>query len=338
MSLLDQLFKGSVWESFYSYKCSLVGQKQFIGELRSFIDGKRYLPVCEAISRKEDFVLPSRSVISKLGSEKKRTVYTYPYDENTVIKLLTHLMLVKYDHLFSRGLYSFRPGRTAKEAVRSLLKEEDLPRMYAYKADIHDYFNSIPVEHLLPMLREVLSDDPELYEFLSGLLTESRVLYRGKIISEKKGIMAGTPISSFYANLFLSEMDRHFAELGIPYARYSDDIIVFADSESRIREYSAFIHGFLEKYSLQINPAKENYYKPGDGFTFLGFLCEGGKVDIAPATLTKLKAKMRRKRDSLKRWSKRNEVRPEKAAAAFIRIFNRKLLESPRDNELSWSN
>ena len=46
---------------------------------------------------------------------------------------------------------------------------------------------------------------------------------------------------------------------------------------------------------------------------------------------------MRRKRDSLARWHKRNGIDGEKAAKAFIRIFNRKLLESPRDNELSWS-
>ncbi|MBR6428013.1 MAG: hypothetical protein IKS28_09350, partial [Clostridia bacterium] len=74
-----------------------------------------------------------------------------------------------------------------------------------------------------------------------------------------------------------------------------------------------------------------------EGFTFLGFSCRDGVVDIAPVTVKKLKQKMRRKRDSLSRWHMRNGLEPEKAAKAFIRIFNRKLLESPRDNELSWS-
>ena len=338
MSLLDQLYKEQAWESFYSYKCSLACPKQFTRELKRFIDGKRYRPVCDLIGNGEEFPLPSKSVISKLGSEKKLTVYTYPEDENTVIKLLTHLILCKYDPCFDKGLYSFRPGRTAKYAVKNLLKEKKLPEMYAYKVDIHDYFNSIPVEKLLPMLKGILNDDVPLYDFLASLLNESRVMYRGKIISEKKGIMAGTPISSFYANLYLADMDRHFSEAGIPYARYSDDIILFADTEKEIREYSAFIKNFLMQYGLEVNPSKENYYRPGEGFTFLGFICEGGKVDIAPATVKKLKQKMRRKRDALFRWGKRNEVKPEKTAAAFIRIFNRKLLESPRDNELSWSN
>ena len=46
---------------------------------------------------------------------------------------------------------------------------------------------------------------------------------------------------------------------------------------------------------------------------------------------------MRRKAAGLLRWRLRNEVAGEKAAAAFIRIFNRKLLEGPKDNELTWS-
>ena len=46
---------------------------------------------------------------------------------------------------------------------------------------------------------------------------------------------------------------------------------------------------------------------------------------------------MRRKARALLRWSQRNEIEPEKAAKAFIRIFNKKLLDDPNDNELTWS-
>ena len=77
---------------------------------------------------------------------------------------------------------------------------------------------------------------------------------------------------------------------------------------------------------------------PDEGFTFLGFYVRGKVVDIAPATVQKLKNKMRRKRDSLARWKKRNETDGERAAKAFIRMFNRKLLENAADNDLTWSN
>lgn len=338
MSLLDLLSESEAWEGFLGYKLSLAVPKEFTKELRAFIDDKRYLPAAGLIRAGGPFPLPKRSVISKMGSDKKRVVYTYPEPFGTAMKLLTHLILRKYDRLFAgTGLYSFRPGRTAKDAVRALLKIKAVRGMYAYKVDIHDYFNSVPVERLLPMLERALSDDPALFGFLASLLEEKNVLDRGRPREERKGIMAGTPLSSFYANLYLSELDRHFAEEGTIYARYSDDIIIFAETEEAREAHAEFIIDFLKDMGLEVNPKKEERFEPGEGFTFLGFRCGGDRVDIASATVKKLKAKMRRKRDALARWSKREGIAPEKAAKAFIRIFNRKLLESPRDNELSWS-
>jgi len=337
LSLLDRLSEKRCWEEFCEYKSSLACPKAFCRELRAFIDGRAYLPVCEAIARGESFPLPKKSVISKQGSQKKRTVYTYPRAENIVLKLLTHLLLRKYDALFCEGLYSFRPGRTAKDAIRRLMRTPGIRRMYAYKVDVSNYFNSVPVGRLLPMLQEALRDDPALFAFLRGLLAEPLALENGVPVTEEKGIMAGTPLSAFYANLYLSGLDRSFARERIPYARYSDDMIVFAESREKIEAYAGRIRAYLSEAGLAVNPAKEQFSAPAAGWTFLGFSVREGRVDIAPATLDKLKGKMRRKARALQRWRKRNGLSGEKAAAAFLRVFNRKLFECPADNALSWS-
>lgn len=337
MSMLDALSDPAVWERFYAYKTSLACPKHFAKELRAFIDAGAYRPVCEAIGRGEPFPLPRRSVISKQSSQKKRVVYTYPKAENTVLKLLTWLLLREYDGLFAPGLWSFRPGRTAKAAVLSLLRNPGVRGAWAYKTDISDYFNSIPVERLLPLLQAAVGEDGPLFAFLSRLLTEPRVQTEAGPLAEQKGIMAGTPLSAFYANLYLSELDRRFAALGVPYARYSDDLILFAPSRDEAAAYADYLRGFLTERGLRLNPAKESFSAPGEGWTFLGFICRGGVVDVAPATVEKLKGKMRRKARALQRWRQRNGETGERAAAAFIRVFNRKLLESPADNELSWS-
>ncbi len=335
--MLDQLSRPESWERFYEYKTSLACPKDIARELRQFIDSQAYLTVCGEIESGARFPLPKRAVISKMHSQKKRIVYTYPYKETTVLKLLTFLLLRRYDGLFSEGLYSFRPGRSAKDAIRHLTRIPGMPQLYSYKVDISNYFNSIPVPRLLPMLEEVLGDDAALYGFLSRLLEEPYVNDRGKEIAEEKGIMAGTPLSAFYANLYLKDLDRHFEEQGIPYARYSDDIILFAPSREEAEAHAAYIRSFLAEYGLKVNPDKESFSTPEEGWTFLGFCCKGRQIDIAPATVAKLKQKMRRKTRALKRWQERTGVPGEKAAAAFIRIFNRKLLESPMDNELTWS-
>lgn len=337
MSVIELLSKKETWEQFYEYKTSLISSSEFSKRLRKYIDEEEYLPVVANICAGGSFSLPRKAVISKQSSRKKRTVYTYPSSENMVLKLITYLLLRKYDGVFTENLYSFRPAVTAKDAVIRLVRIYNSEDWYTYKADVANYFNSIPVEKLVPEMSEVLADDPELLGFLKGLLTEERVLDGEKIITEEKGIMAGTPVAAFYANLYLKDLDRWFAEREIPYARYSDDVIFFARSEEERAEYAEFVKGFLGERGLEINPDKEEWEGPEEGFTFLGFRISKGKVDIAPASVVKLKKKMRRKVRALARWGKRNDVEGEKAARAFIRVFNRKLLESSADRDLTWS-
>jgi hypothetical protein len=193
------------------------------------------------------------------------------------------------------------------------------------------------VDRFLPMLEDALGEDRRLYDFLSSLLSEPCVLEKGMPVEEQKGIMAGTPLAAFYANFYLKDLDWHYREAGIPYARYSDDIIVFCESREECEKQAEFIKSYLAERGLELNPDKEQFSSPEDGWVFLGFSYKEGVIDIAPATLKKLKQKMRRKARSLQRWRQRNGVEGERAAKAFLRIFNRKLLESPRDSELSWS-
>ncbi len=338
MSLLDLMDREETWGAFARYKSSLVLPKKEAEDLARFIREKQYLPVCRAIAAGRPFPLPRKAVISKMSASKKRVVYIYPEPENTFLKGLTHLLLRTYDGLFTEDLYSFRPGQTAQKAVRRLIRTEGVGSWYAYKADIHDYFNSIPVDRLLPLLQDALAGDPELYAFLSGLLTEDRVIERGRVAQERKGIMAGTPLSAFYANLYLAKLDEWMRGQHIPYARYSDDMILFAPTKDETERYAGLLKERLAACGLEMNPAKECLYAPEEGFVFLGFEVRGDRVDIAPATCDKLKGKMRRKRDALQRWKKRGGYTGEQAASAFIRMFNRKLLENAAGSDLTWSN
>ncbi len=336
MPLMDLLALPETWEAFYEYRTSLVCPKASARELRDFIDRRAYLPVCDSAARGDPFPLPRRTVLSKTGSEKKRVVYTYPEPENTVLKLLTWLLLRRYDGVFADNLWSFRPGRTAKDAVRFFVSRPEIEGLWAYKADVRNYFNSVPVERLLPMLAEVTEGDPALFAFLRRLLAEPLVLREGRPVPEEKGIMAGTPLSAFYANLYLKDLDHRYASAGVLYARYSDDIILFAPTEAAARDLADGLRAELACRGLDRNPEKEALTGPAEGWTFLGFHCRGRTVDVAPATAAKLKAKMRRKARALQRWKQRSGADGERAAAAFIRVFNRKLLESPAGSELSW--
>lgn len=306
--------------------------------LEDYIRNERYLPVVAGILNRQPFPPPRRAAISKMHSDKKRIVYIYPEPERNVLKFLTFLLQRKYDTLFAPNLYSFRPGTGVRSAVEYLTDSADIAGMWSYKVDIQDYFNSIPLEIFLPVLEQTLSDEPEVFAFLSALLLDPRVETDGSVMQDyAKGIMAGTPVSTFLANLYLSDLDWEFARQGRLYARYSDDIITFAPTEEILEENIRLIHQALSDRGLSINPRKEHRTAPGEPWDFLGFRFAGSSIDIAPASVEKLKAKMRRKTRALARWKDRKGASGESAAKAFIRVFNHKLFENPIDHELTWT-
>ncbi len=337
MDMLNRLALLSEWESYYKYKIekgSLSGKEA--EDLRSFIDKEEYLPVVKRLLRGEELTPPEKTLINKHKAGKKRIVYTFPREENYVLKLLTFL-LREYDDVFSPNLYSFRKERGVKLATRNILRIRNLPKCYVYKVDISDYFNSVDVELLIPKISMILQDDKGLLDFFCRVLRSPYVRFQGEIIEEKKGIMAGVPISTFFANVYLRELDFYFCERNIPYMRYSDDIIVFGESEERVLEYSKYIKGFLREHGLKVNPDKEIFTKPSEEWTFLGFSYHDGVIDISKVSKDKLKAKIRRKARALERWARRKGLSSELAARALVKRFNAKLYENPIHNELTWS-
>ena len=64
----------------------------------------------------------------------------------------------------------------------------------------------------------------------------------------------------------------------------------------------------LAEKGLTVNPDKEFCGRPEDGFTFLGVEVKNGSIDIAPASVVKLKQKMRRKARALDRWRHREGI------------------------------
>lgn len=335
--MLRALKDPEIWKQFQEYK--IAGDhmdRRTETELKEIVESRSYVPIVDGILAGESFPPPRKSEISKRRSDKKRVVYIYPKIENWVLKLLTYLLQRKYDGIFADNLYSFRPKRSAHDAVRRLTRRRDLREQWCYKADIRNYFNSVPVEKLLPLLKETLRDEAEVYAFIEGLLTNPYVKAKGDLIQEDKGIMAGVPISAFLANLYLSHVDHYFREQGTVYIRYSDDIILFCPSKEELDLAIAKLHDFLTQAGLAMNPDKEIYTPPGGMWTFLGFSYDNGTVDVAPVSVEKLKAKMRRKARALIRWQAKKGTTGPQAAKAFIRVFNRKLFNNTSEHELSW--
>ena len=337
-SLLDNIAKEEVWKEYLDFKEKQLSiSKQEIEKIREFVSSKKYIQMAQSISDgKYTFSIPTKHLINKVNKSKKRVVYSYTEEESYVLKVITYLFSKKYDEKYASNCYSFRRGSSVKSAIKRITSTQNLNELYGYKIDISNYFNSVNVELLLKKLKVFLADDEKLYRFIEKLLSDDSVMFNNEIIHEEKGIMAGVPISSFLANIFLKDVDEYFERENALYLRYSDDIILFSEKE-KIDFYIERLNELIKVNKLEINEDKKLYIKPGDKWDFLGFSFENGEIDISDISKQKIKGKIKRASRKLHRWMVRKDASYERAIIAMNKKFNRKFYMIDNNTELTWS-
>lgn len=338
MSILQKLQYEDEWNNFLLYKeQNNLLSKYEIEIIEKFISEKKYLDYYHMIqedSFPESF--PHKRIVNKEGSGKKRIVYSFDTEENIVLKFIAYQLSV-FDNEFSKNCYAFRQGYGVKDAIRQFKGNKKFSKKYCLKIDIQNYFNSINVDLLIEKLDFLYESDPKLYNLFTKILKEDRVYAQNTLIHDNHGAMAGIPISPFFANVYLTTVDKFFEAKGIDYYRYSDDILIFADSKDDLDLYTKYLYDQLDKHQLKINPAKVTNTAPGEVWEFLGFSYSYGKIDLSANTKRKIKAKIKRKADALRRWQRKKGLSPDKAAIGFIRAMNRKFFGFDDVHDFTWS-
>ncbi|MBQ2934674.1 MAG: hypothetical protein IJD96_00390 [Lachnospiraceae bacterium] len=342
MKIVQKASLAQCWWDFLDYKI----EKQHLSkreeqEISDFIEEKQYaLLCCDLEEGLFPGSLPAKKTINKIGTGKKRVVYTFEGADGIFLKFIA-FQLFAYDDVFASNCYAFRRGFGVKEALRRLLTDKRVANSYCLKVDISNYFNSINVELLIEKLFFIKQRDDVLYEMFVRILREKRVCENGNMKEEAHGAMAGTPIAPFLANLYMADVDAYFEKEDVLYFRYSDDILLFAESRELLEVRKQQLYEMITQLGLTINPKKEVIYRPEEAIEFLGFAYRKGQIDLSDTTIRKIKAKIKRKARALRRWQIKKGLSPEKAAIGFVHAMNRKFYGSNSveecEDEFCWS-
>ena len=323
VSIIDRINSLEEWQTFLNFKISSkslsISEEK---ELVKFIDNKRYEYYYDLIKDNNfpsDF--PYKKIINKSGTDKKRIVYSFSNEENIVLKFIA-FNLYQFDYYFNNNCYAFRRNYGVKDAIRKFKGNKEYAKKYCFKVDISNYFNSIDIDILLKKLVFVREQDEELFRLFEKILREDRVYENGNIVSDSHGAMAGMPCSPFFANVYLSDVDKYFEEYGVEYFRYSDDVLIFADGKEDMEKIMDIFLTKVKENKLRLNESKVSLYKPYESFEFLGFSYNNGIIDISDNTKRKLKAKIKRKANALRRWQRKKNLSSDKAAIGFIKAMN----------------
>lgn len=290
----------------------------------------------QLISGEYEWSIPEKIEIAKQGSKKKRIVYKYNTNDRYILGVLYRAISRVYNNQFSNLCFSYKKGQSTSSAIWAI-KENKLSNEIGVKVDIHSYFNSVSRERVTELINEWFPDG--LNKSIKKLMLDDKVYFHGQLINEWKSLIPGCALGSFFANACLKEVDEHFENLNITYARYSDDIILFDKTEEDVQRHLDYIIKSIGEYGLTMNPDKYTFFKENEAVEYLGLrIREDGKIDIANHAKQKIKKQVHR-------WCRKERVEIEKgnttfekAARGILRRFNYKnmICSLTGDNTFGW--
>ena len=189
-----------------------------------------------------------------------------------------------YEPLFSDGSYGYRPGRSAKDAIRKIKEYAEQGYTRAVVLDLSKYFDTINHVMLLNLLRQNVKDE-RVIQLIKRYL-KSGVMENGVVTPTEEGSPQGGNLSPLLANVYLNEFDQEFRKRGVPCIRYADDIVLLAKSErasKRLLETSAkYLEGTLK---LKVNREKSRTVSVFAirNFKYLGFCFGKGRTEYLSA-------------------------------------------------------
>ena len=204
---------------------------------------------------------------------KERQIMALPFYDRVVQHAINNVLEPIFDKRFISQSYACRKGKgmhAASDTLKEWLYEwnkyhPDQP-LYAIKADIHHYFQSIDHAVLKTEIRKVIKD--------AGVLALlDRIIDHNGNMPDGVGIPVGNLTSQLFANIYLDALDQFIKhELGVEaYIRYMDDFVILSPDKEQLRNWLARIEQFLrEELKLEFNP-KTTILAAKNGIDFVGY-------------------------------------------------------------------
>ncbi len=219
--------------------------------------------------------------------------------EDKVVQLaVSKILTAIFEPEFLPCSYGYRAGTNAHEALRALMKHSNsCPEGATIEIDLRKYFNSIPHEILMEMLKKKITDKKFLRLVMK--LIRAPLMVNGKAELNKVGSPQGSIVSPILANIYLHYViDGWFytirkshlkgkAEL----VRFADDMVFVFENREEAERFYQVLPKRLGKYGLKIHEDKSSILETGSltaqkaevlgervpTYKFLGFVCYWGK-------------------------------------------------------------
>ena len=179
---------------------------------------------------------------------------------------------------FEDSSYGFRPERSSREAMKAIKEHLQSGKTEVLDADLSSYFDTIPHDKLMIVMKQRISD-PRILDLIEKWL-KSPIYEDGQFKGGKKN-KVGTPqggvISPLLANIYMHLVDKMvnnvkqlFYKQGIKIVRYADDFVLMGSNITK--EVMEKLREVLKRMGLTLSEAKTKQLQAQETpFNFLGF-------------------------------------------------------------------
>ncbi|HTQ06684.1 MAG TPA: reverse transcriptase domain-containing protein [Polyangiaceae bacterium] len=206
---------------------------------------------------------------------KWRHVYRAPLADTVVLFVLAGALTEIVAPLVSERVYSYRKGRSSRQAVRDLAGFVKAHRravpdvrargLHVLRRDVSSYGDSIPVGEtspLWPLLRSGFAraghaPDDDFSRLVERALRPRVIRLDGTLEAASRGVPMGSPLQPAVCNLYLDALDRRLESIpGGFYARFGDDFVFAHPELAAARQASDAVTTSLEELDLTLNRDK----------------------------------------------------------------------------------
>jgi len=216
--------------------------------------------------------LVKRVYIPKPGRRELRPLGIPTVRDRVVQGALRHVLEPILERAFAPQSYGFRPGRDAHQALARVDELLQAGYVHVVDADLKGYFDSIPHDRLLAVLRRYVADGSVLA--LVAAYLQQGILDGLREWTPTEGTPQGAVLSPLLANLYLNDLDHTMQQAGYQMVRYADDFIILCRTREEAAQALARVQAWVTAAGLTLHPEKTRLVHLDEeraGFDFLGY-------------------------------------------------------------------
>ena len=188
---------------------------------------------------------------------------------------LRHRLEPIFEPCFDDSSFGYRPGRSAKGALRKVWREIDAGAEWIVDADLKDYFGTIDHDKLMTLVAQRVADGRVL-TLLERMLAAGYVA-QGRLFPTPQGTPQGGVVSPLLSNILLTPFDREMRRRGYQLTRYADDWVITCPSRREAEAALRVAIQLLATLGVRVNPRKTRIVHVRQGVAFLGYTIRRGR-------------------------------------------------------------